>query len=182
MSISLRELTGVFLRLGNLTFGGGDPTLAGFYRELVERRHALSAPAYALCYGLARLTPGTNVLAFCAGAGWILRGWRGALLCVVAASLPAGLVAVWLSWGYEAGQGNTRMMTAFSAMTAAVAGMMAASALRLVRRQWREAGRVAPVLLVAGAFLLSWRGWMSPVTIVGLAALAGLVWPAKEPA
>jgi chromate transporter len=34
------------------------------------------------------LTPGTNLLAFCTGIGWLLRGLSGALIALLAASVP----------------------------------------------------------------------------------------------
>ncbi len=32
-----------------------------------------------LCFALGRLTPGTNLLAFSTGVGWLLRGMAGAV-------------------------------------------------------------------------------------------------------
>jgi len=37
-SFSIRRLALLFLRVGNLTFGGGDPTMAALHRELVVSR------------------------------------------------------------------------------------------------------------------------------------------------
>ena len=72
---SLRRLTSIFFRVGNLTFGGGDPTMAALQSELVATRRWLDEEQYGLIYGLARITPGTNLLAFCAAAGWLIAGW-----------------------------------------------------------------------------------------------------------
>ena len=66
--VSLKRLTWIFLRVGNLTFGGGDPTMAALQSALVHARRWLDEEEYGLIYGLARITPGTNLLAFSAGA------------------------------------------------------------------------------------------------------------------
>src|SRR5581483_6974984 len=66
---TLARLTAVFFRIGNTTFGGGDPTMAALRRELVERKEWLTDEDYATAFALARVTPGTNVVAFCAAAG-----------------------------------------------------------------------------------------------------------------
>jgi len=66
---TLRQLTGVFFRIGNTTFGGGLPTMAALQREFVEQHHWLTPEDYALAFSLARITPGTNVIAFCAASG-----------------------------------------------------------------------------------------------------------------
>src|SRR5579872_3489231 len=67
--ISFKPFLWIFLRVGNLTFGGGDPTMAALQSELVHTRGWLTAEQYALIYGLARITPGTNLLAFSAASG-----------------------------------------------------------------------------------------------------------------
>jgi chromate transporter len=74
----------VFLRYGNLTLGGGSATIAVLKRQLMDRRRWIDADRFTLCFALARLTPGTNLLAFCAGIGWLLRGLSGALAALLA--------------------------------------------------------------------------------------------------
>ena len=76
---ALARLAGVFLRIGNTTFGGGDPTMAALQRELVDRQAWLTAEDFALAYSLARITPGTNVVAFCVAVGARISGIGGAI-------------------------------------------------------------------------------------------------------
>ena len=75
-SPSLRALGGVFARYGNLTLGGGSATIAVLQQEIVVKRGWLAQVPFSLSYALSRLTPGTNLLAFCTAAGWIFAGWR----------------------------------------------------------------------------------------------------------
>jgi chromate transporter len=168
----LAPLTALFLRIGNLTFGGGDPTMAVLRRELVDRRGWLSPSQYALVFSLARLTPGTNVLAFCAGAGWLLRGWLAAFLAVLATSLPSAILAVWLCGAYTQAAASGWAHRAFASVAACAAGMTLAGALLLVRPEWSRRPRYA-LCLVTAAFLASYLG-VSPVVILALAALLGL--------
>src|SRR5437588_12541559 len=103
---SLRKLAGVFLRVGNTTFGGGLPTMAALQRELVEDNHWLSIEDYALAFSLARVTPGTNVIAFCAASGARILGWRGALAATVAETGPSAVLAILMTQGYESWRGH----------------------------------------------------------------------------
>ena len=181
-SFSLRRLTGVFARVGNLTFGGGDPTMAALYSELVTARRWLAPETYGLVYALARITPGTNMLAFCAGTAWELAGWAGALLAVLAAAVPSAVCVVLLTLGYEAWKHNAVAMAAIAGTLAAAVGLMATSAWQLLApaiagRDWR---RTARALVMAGAALwLPLRFHTSPVAVLGLAAVAGFLW--REP-
>ena len=181
-SFSLGRLTGGVGRVGNLTFGGGDPTMAALYSELVTTRGWLAPETYGLVYALARITPGTNVLAFCAGAAWELAGWPGALLAVLAAAVPSAVCVVLLTLGYEAWKQNAVAMAAIAGTLAAAVGLMATSAWQLLApslatRDWRS---IVRALALAGAAVwLPLRFGTSPVAVLGLAAVAGYVW--QEP-
>src|SRR5215470_14628742 len=98
-AVSLKQLTWIFLRVGNLTFGGGDPSMAALQSELVTTRRWLDEEQYALIYGLARITPGTNLVAFSAAAAWRIMGWSAALLAVLAMTAPPSVVVVLLTSG-----------------------------------------------------------------------------------
>ncbi len=178
--VSLRPLSLIFLRLGNLTFGGGDPTMSALHRELVVSRGWLANERYGLIFSLARATPGTNILAFCAGAGWELLGWRGAIAAVMAASIPCAALVVWFSYIYSVLRSNPHAMSAIGGTLAAAVGMMWAAAYQLFRPRWKHGDRARALLLAVGGFLLSYRFDMAPIQILGLGALVGLLWKAPE--
>src|SRR5260370_7622179 len=95
---SLGRFTLLILRVANLTFGGGDPTMAVLFRELVVSRGWLTRERYGLIYSLARATPGTNILPFCAGAGLQVAPCHGPLLAALAASTPCAAPLVSLTY------------------------------------------------------------------------------------
>jgi chromate transporter len=177
--IPLSRLAGIYSRIGSLTFGGGDPTMAAFYREFVENRRWLPAETYGLVYALARITPGTNVLAFCAGSAWAMAGSRAAVLAVMGSSVPSAVVAVLLTAGYESLRSNPRAMAAIGGTLAAAVGMMLTGAWQLLSRHLmaRDWLRPARALVFAGASLiLSFRFGMAPIQVLALAAVAGFLW------
>jgi chromate transporter len=173
----LISVLSVYLRIANTTFGGGDPTMAALYREMVERRKWITAEQYGLCYSLARLTPGTNVLAFSAGAAWLVRGWIGAVLAVAGASIPSAVLAVWLVHAYEAWSGSAVVQAVVAGMVAAVVGMMVAGAVLLFRSAVAAAGLMRGALLSVGSGLLSGVFQVEPVLVLAIAAAAGFLWP-----
>lgn len=97
---ALGALGWLMARDGNLTFGGGTATIEALRRALV-RRGWLTNETHALLYGVSRLTPGTNLLAYCAAAGWTVRGGRGAMVALVGASLPAAAIATLVTITFE---------------------------------------------------------------------------------
>src|SRR5271165_2313469 len=130
---SLAQLTGVFFKVGNTTFSGGPPTMAALQRIFVDRFHWITSEEYGLAYALARLTPGTNVMAFCAATGWQILGWAGAFAGTLALTLPSAVVAVIITVGYETWRSNALALAAINGTVAAVAGMMLATVYSLVR-------------------------------------------------
>ena len=70
--------------------------MAALQSELVARRHWLDEEQYGLIYGLARVTPGTNLLAFSAAAAWKILGWVGAVAAVLAMTAPSAAIVVLL--------------------------------------------------------------------------------------
>ena len=178
--LSLRRLLLIYTRASNLTFGGGDPTMAVLQSELVSRNAWLAPEKYGLVYGLARITPGTNILAFCAGTAWVIRGWPGAVLAVFGATLPSTFVVVLLTAGYRAFQHNPRAMAAIGGTLAAAVGMMAFSAWQLVQPHLHRHRMLRALSLAGGSVALAYGLRMSPIEVLGLAALTGYFWRAPE--
>ena len=175
-SFSLRRFALLALRVVNLTFGGGDPTMAVLHRELVVSRGWVSPEQYGLIYSLARATPGTNLLAFCAGIGWQLARFKGALIAVLSGSIPCAAAVVWFTYVYTLWRSNAMAMSAIGGMLAAAAGLMSAAAFQLVRPRWKPGKRVRAAVIFLSAFLLSLRLDVPPIQVLGLGAVVGLIW------
>lgn len=175
---ALARLTRVFFVIGNTTFGGGNPTMAVLQRELVIRRGWITQEDYAVAYALARITPGTNVLAFCAAVASRILGLQGAVAAVLAVTVPSAILAVLITRGYESWRTNPVVMAAIGGTVAAVAGMMWASVWLLVvpyvSRNLRKTLRA--LIFFGAAFLASWRFGVTPIPVIGIAALAGFLW------
>jgi chromate transporter len=170
----------ICLRIGNLTFGGGDPTTSAFYREFVERRGWLTREQYATAYALARLTPGTNLLAFSAGAGFLLHGWAGAIAIVLAITIPSSMLVVWITIGYQAGRVNPLVTAVVGGIIASAIGMMIASAWQLVQPRIREGYWLRTLLLAGGAMAGLSVFHIAPITILLAAGAIGYFFPPRE--
>jgi chromate transporter len=180
----LGGLTAVFLRIGNTTFGGGFITMIMLGRELVERRQWLKQGDYDLAFSLARVTPGTNIIAFCAAVGSLLRGWWGAILAVFAVTVPSAAIAVALMQGFESWRDRPWVMAGLAATEAAVTGMMWSTVWLLIRPfmgklkgDWsRKAFAVAVTIGACVAGLLG----ATPVPVIVVATLIGFLWPEER--
>jgi chromate transporter len=171
----LSAVTRLFARVGVTVFGGGDPTIAILQREFY-RREWLSPEKFAIAFGLARLTPGTNVLAFCAATGWYILGVAGALAAVFAITIPPSLLVVWLTRAYDL-TGHSRVaLSVANALLAAAVGTMIGAALLLVRSQAKRGRWLKPIVISTGSLALASIVKLTPLEIIGIAAVAGFFW------
>jgi chromate transporter len=176
---SLAALFGVLARDANLTFGGGSATIAVLHREIVVRRGWISELKFPLAYALSRLTPGTNLLAFCAAVGWLTRGWRGAVVALLGASLPCAIVAAIVTHFYEVLEHNALFRAGLRGALAAAVAVMASTAWVLARPYARL--RLKPIVVVSGAVCLATLGSFSPFQVLLTAAIVGALWPTEAP-
>jgi chromate transporter len=123
---------------------------------------------------VSRLTPGTNILAYCVALGWALHRWAGALAAVVAASLPASLVVCVLAGALVRVQEYliVRMLLAIGVLVATV--LVLASAGSLLRPYARRHAliRSAVIAVVAAALFLA---DVTPVRVLLLSAALGAI-------
>lgn len=143
-----------------------------FDREWIDREQ------YGLVYGLARATPGTNILAFCAGTGWLVLGGFGAVIAVVGSSFPSSVMVMMLTAGYMAWRNNLWAMAAIGGMLAAATGLMAVAAYGLLKPHFRANRWLRAVVIFGGALILSLGFGFTPIQVLAIAAVAGAVWKA----
>jgi len=154
----LKELAGLFLRLGATAFGGPAAHIAMMHDEVVKRRKWLSDQEFLDLVGATNLIPGPNSTEMAIHIGYMRAGWRGLLLAGICFILPAMLIVLALAWAYvEFGS--------------------------LPQIQWLLYG-VKPVVIAIVAQAL-WvlgrkavKGWMTQV--VGIAVLAGYFFGLNE--
>jgi len=174
---SPRSIARLFFRVGNSTFGSGPATVVLLSREMNERRW-LEPWQTDLYYTMARVVPGTNVVAFVAATGYAVRGWAGSLAAILALSVPASAVVVLLTLAYQQWH-DTRLGGAFiNGAMAAIVGIIIGAACLLAAPLYRKGERVRTLALTASAAALSM--WLAPLKIMAIIAAVGLFWPDGE--
>lgn len=174
---SLTEIADVFARYGNFTLGGGSATSAVIHGQVVTRRHWVTDQQFGLCYALGRLTPGTNVLAFCTGIGWLLRGLPGALVALLAASIPCTLIVIIITALFREWQGNAIAQAAIHGAVAAAVAITAKTSWTIAGPVYRGGARLRVVLIGAAAFGLYVVLGVPAIYVLLGAALVGALLP-----
>jgi chromate transporter len=171
----LKDVAWLFFRVGNTTFGGGNPTIAVLQREFYQRNW-LSPEQFGIAFGLGRVTPGTNLMAFCAATGWYLLGLTGAITAVMVVTIPSSILVIWLTRVYDEGVKHPLGLSIISTTIAAAVGTMMGAAVLLVRSVSSKKNWLRPLVIAIGAFVLARVFGLSPIVVIGVAAVFGFFW------
>lgn len=145
--------------------------------EIVGKRHWVSEEQFALSFALGRLTPGTNLLAFCVGIGWILRRGAGAVVALLASSVPCTLIVVAITVLFTRWQENPFVQAGIKGAIAAAIAVTVKTVWTIAHPHFRAGSRVRVVLIGAAAFALHVFAGISPINVLLLAALIGFFLP-----
>jgi len=191
----LWPITGYFLKLGTIGFGGPAALVGYMHRDLVERRGWVDEDTYKLALGLAQIMPGPLAAQTAIAIGYFQVGIAGATLVGLAFVLPSFLMVVGLSMAYVAFGGLWWMQALFYGIGAAVIAIIAIAAYKLARSTnkhdpmlwgvfgvlaavtaWSQA-ELAEFLLAAGLLVLivrAWPGWPRALGIGLVCVLLGI--------
>jgi chromate transporter len=171
VKIPLSEFTWIVARDVNRTLGGGLASMELLRRAFIANG-SIDDTGNATLVAVSRLTPGTNVLAYCVGLGWSLHRRTGALAALVAASLPASLVVCLMAAAlvrideYPV----VRILLSVGVLVATLLVFSSAGSLLRPYVQRSALGRASIVAIASGLMLLA---GVTPVRILLASAVLG---------
>jgi chromate transporter len=130
---SLARLSGYFLRLGTAGFGGPIALVGYMQRDLVEERHWYTDAEYVEGLALAQLAPGPLAAQLAIYLGYTRAGVFGATAIGLAFIAPSFLMVLLIAAGYRRFGGLPWMQAVFYGVGAAVIGIIARSAWKLIK-------------------------------------------------
>jgi chromate transporter len=169
---SLIQIADVFTRYANFTLGGGSVTTAVLHRELLEKRRWLGKDDFTLSFALARLTPGTNLLAFCTAVGWLFRRGSGATVALLAASIPCALMVTVATALFSHWQDNRWAQAAIHGAIAAAVAITVKTCWTIAHPHFKGRARLRVALIATAAFLV--YVWLA-IPAIEVLLLAGFV-------
>ena len=96
----LKDLAGLFLRLGATAFGGPAAHISMMEREVVTRRGWMTREEFLDLLGATNLAPGPTSTKMAIFIGHARGGWQGLLVAGVGFILPATLLVTGFAWAY----------------------------------------------------------------------------------
>ncbi len=164
-----------FAMLSLLGVGGAITTAPDMQRYVVLEHRWLTDAQFSASIAIAQAAPGPNVL-FVAVIGWNVAGLAGVAATMIGCLLPStALTLVFTRWG--ARRGDSRGMRAFTAgMAPLTLGLLGATGWILAEPFVREPSqRLGALALIAVTLVVLLRSKISPMWLVALGALAGVL-------
>jgi len=173
----LREVVGVFLRLGVVAFGGPAAHIAMMREELVRRRRWVSDAQFIDLLGLTNLIPGPNSTEMAIHLGYLRAGAWGLVLGGVCFIVPAMLIVMALAWAYV-------RWGALPVATGVLYGVKPVIIAIVLQAMWGLARTAVRGPLLAGAFVvaaaLALAGVHELLVLFGAGGVAALVVPRRR--
>ncbi len=146
---------------------GGFSNLPSLHQDLIANGWANEAD-FGQSIAIGQISPGPNGLCVIS-MGYLTYGYVGALLALIAITIPALLVLV-VSTGYSRIEERTWVQGAMHGVSLAVVGLLLTVVWTILHQpgvDWKG------LLIAAGAFGLAWSRKVNLLIILGLAGLAG---------
>lgn len=166
MTRRLAEISGAFLKLGALSYGG--PAVMGIMQaEIQEKRQWLGKERFLEGLSLVNMMPGPPATQLAIFIGYDRAGWRGGVAAGLSFMLPAFLILSALTWLYSTYGSLGPVRDAFYGIGPVVLGIFSVAVWRLgkVALQGRTQVAIAAVSALAVAY--------APVGIATVLLLAG---------
>jgi chromate transporter len=180
--IGLWPLTGYFLKLGTVGFGGPVALVGFMHRDLVERRRWITEDTYKLSLALAQIMPGPLAAQTAIAIGYFEASVLGATLVGLAFILPSFLMVVGISLAYVAYGGLWWMQALFYAIGATVIAIIAIAAYKLARSTNKRDPLLWGVFIGLTAVTLWAQAELAEFFILaGLVVLFARAWPGWKP-
>jgi len=172
---SLGALFLTFLKIGSIAFGGGFMALISVVQNYaVERRKWLRQEDMLDGISLATILPGPVAVNVVAYVGYKVRGWRGAVACVIGVVLPSFLLMLALSYVYFRYGQMPAVGKLFMGFLPAIAAIILTAAWNMSSKSIKGVPE-ALIALSAFGLLVGVGGFYITVAIIAGAGLAGWV-------
>ena len=163
-----REVTGVFLKLGAVSYGG--PAIMGIMQaEIQEKRRWLSKENFVEGLALVSMLPGAGATQLGIFLGHTRAGWWGGALAGLCFILPALAIMLALTFLYARYGELPSARAIFYGLSPVVVGIFAMAVYRLGAAAIKDARQIVLALLAAVALLFS------PLGIIPTLLLAGAI-------
>ncbi len=162
-----------FFKVGAFTLGGGYAMIPLIEREVVDKKKWLNRQEFIDQIAVAQSVPGVFAVNMAIFVGYKLRGVKGSIATTLGTILPSFIIILLIALFFFSFKDNEWVIKIFKGIRPAVVALIAIPVLTTARTAGITYKTVMIPIVTA---LLIWLLNVSPVYIVIVAALAGVLW------
>ncbi len=162
-----------FFKIGAFTFGGGYAMISVIEQEVVTKKKWLSETDFVDMLATVQSLPGPISINSSVYVGYKLRGTLGAMVAAIGTALPSFVIILLLAIVFTDVQDHPTIEKIFKGIRPAVVALIVAPLVRLGKKTGIT---YKTILIPVVAALAVWKANVSPILIILLAAIGGIVY------
>ena len=163
----------VFAKIGAFTLGGGYAMLPLIQREVVDKKQWISKDDFVDMIAVSQSVPGILAVNIAILSGYKLKKNIGSIVATLGSILPSFLIILAIAMFFRQFEDNLWIQKMFKAIRPAVVALIAVPVFTTAKTVGINIKTV--IIPLASAFLI-WYWGFSPVYIILLAGLGGLIY------
>lgn len=171
LTLRVRELALLFLKLGAISFGGPAAHVALIETEIVQRRKWVTRQQFLDMLGAANLIPGPTSTEMAINTGFVRAGWAGLCVAGVSFILPAALITGVFAWAYVRFGRLPQAVSVLAGIKPAVVAIISIAIWRLGKVAVKDVALTSLGVLSLAAFFLG----LNPILILFGGGLVGML-------
>lgn len=165
------EMFLVFFKIGAFTLGGGYAMVPLMRKEIAGKRKWLTDEEFVDILAIAQSAPGPIAINTSVYVGYRMFGVIGSIVATLGSTLPSFIIILLIAMFFVTIKDQPVVEAIFRGVRPAVAGMIAASVLSLIKSAKIKGGSLGITFLAALAIVaFNWH----PIMVLILAALGGI--------
>lgn len=162
-----------FFRIGAFTFGGGYAMLPMIEREVVTKNKWATMEEIMDYFAIGQCTPGVIAVNTATFIGYKLRGIVGGIMATLGVITPSVIIITLIATVLQKIYDNPTVQSAFEGIGVAVCAILVQALFKLGKSGIKDGFSIAVAVV---SLLISLFFGMSPITVVVLAGVAGVVY------
>jgi chromate transporter len=167
------EIFYTFAKIGLFTIGGGYAMLPLIQKEMVDKKKWISQGEFIDLLALSQSVPGILAVNISVATGYKLKKIKGSFVAALGAILPSFLIILVIAVFFHSFQENPYINKMFKAIRPAVVALIVVPVFTTAKAIGINAKTV--IIPAASAFLI-WFWGVSPVYIVLIAVVGGMIY------
>jgi len=171
--MNLLKLFYIFFKIGAFTFGGGYAMIPLIQTEVVDRNRWLSNGEFLDTIALAQSAPGALAVNASIIIGYRLRGFFGAIFCVLGVALPSLIIMLVISMYLYQYRENYIVDKIFMGIKPAIVALIASAVYKLIKAS-NYKKKVLLIPLIATIAIVFFN--VNPIYIIIIAGASGIIY------